>query len=159
MGLPLESHKYGKNWGEVGNDPLAAISRRTAHAKIPNHADSCQQRLRVLEAGGWRLEAGGWRLEAGGWRLEAGGWRLGTGHMAADVPDCVAPCLGLVKVGEREAAEKEPLIGRVMMRKAGSLTTALGMSCPEKHEAWSTASDDASCPRWHSGRPMAMFIG
>ncbi|KAH4942781.1 hypothetical protein HBH68_035330 [Parastagonospora nodorum] len=145
MGLPLESHKYGKNWGEVGNDPLAAISRRTAHAKIPNHADSCQQRLRVLEAGGWRLEAGG--------------WRLGTGHMAADVPDCVAPCLGLVKVGEREAAEKEPLIGRVMMRKAGSLTTALGMSCPEKHEAWSTASDDASCPRWHSGRPMAMFIG
>jgi hypothetical protein len=138
MGLPLESHKYGKNWREVGNDPLAAISRRTAHAKIPNHADSCQQPLRVVEAGGWRL---------------------GTGHMAADVPDCVAPCLGLVKVGEWEAAEREPSIGRVMMRKAGSLTTALGMSCPEKHEAWSTASDDASCPRWHSGRPMAMFIG
>lgn len=79
--------------------------------------------------------------------------------MAADVPDCIAPCLGLVQVGEREAAEREPSIGRVMMRKAGSFTTALGMSGPEKHEAWSTASDDASAHDGIADAPWRCFIG
>ena len=121
--------------GRVGNDPLAAIWQRTAYAKIPNHADSCQQPLGVVEVGGWRLGQVTWQP---------------TSQTA------LLPALGPVQVGERRL-QREPSIGRVMMREAGSFTTALGMSCPEKHGAWSTASDDASCPRCHSGRPMAML--